>query len=139
MPTGLDEDLVEVENDRVADQLADRLRDLGREGHRAEEGAVRRHRAELQVRLRLRVRLAVAVGGDVAQFAVGLEPIQLGPHRRDLLRRPEFRNRDPTLLLELRDLLGRKPHRRLPIKWYVCRHDTPRSLSSAMASALHLW
>ena len=51
----LEEDLVEMQQHRIADQLGHGLGDLGRERHRAEKVALVIHRAELQVGLYTRM------------------------------------------------------------------------------------
>ena len=66
VPARFPEDLIEMEENRAADQLLDGGDDVGREGHGAEQRAMRRNRAELRIAA-FAMRLAVTLGGDIAQ------------------------------------------------------------------------
>ena len=99
---GLEEHLVQVQDERVAQQGAHRPDHLLRERQRAEERALPIHRAELQVLERLRGGLPIAIRGDVAQEALPLQPLHFGLGLLDL---------GGELRIDVWPLLARSAHR----------------------------
>jgi hypothetical protein len=106
----LEEHLVQVQYQRIAQEGAHRLDDLRRERHGADEGAMAIHRAELQILQRLGGRLPIAIGSDVAQEPLSLQPLHLRP---DGGRLPALKNSgtaNEAVLAELLDLVRVQCH-----------------------------
>src|SRR5207249_1610564 len=98
----------EVQDQRVAQQVAHRPDHLLRERQRAKERALPIHRAELQVVGRLRGRLAVAVGGDVAQEALALQPLHFRADGGGLPSIEERRHGNEAALARYREVLEQR-------------------------------
>ena len=106
----LEEYLIQMQDNRIADELTDRLSHLFCEGHGAEKFAMRIHWAQLQVGRCLRARLSVAIYAHVAQQTFLLEAFQFHAHGCDFPLRPELRHAQPTFFPKLLHLLSRKFH-----------------------------
>ena len=104
------EDLIEMQHDRVVDQLAHGRDRLVGEGHGAVERAMREDRAELQVDLFVRRGNAIASSGDIAQQADRLQTIQLAAHSAYFALGPDFVFGHPAFAAELIDF-ARAEHR----------------------------
>jgi hypothetical protein len=107
---GFEKYMVELMDDRVADQLANDGEDFGVKGQRAEEFALRGDGADLEVLGGFGMGLAVAVGGDVAEEAVAFEALEFPLHRGDFARVEEEGENDVAVGLELVELVGGELH-----------------------------
>ena len=103
---GLEKNLIEVMNNRVANQLAYDVDDLGTKRKRSVELALGCDRTNLEVLGGLGMCLAVAVSGDIAHKSFTLEAFQLGAHGGDLAVVEEMMQDDVAVVTILSELVS---------------------------------
>src|SRR3982751_6485069 len=102
--------LIEMQEDRIANQLSDCLGHFGRKRHRPEEVALIVHWTQLKVFFDLGVRDSIAVSRDIAQQAIPFQARKFSLHRSDFGFVPEIRYSEVSKRSKSLDLLFGKSH-----------------------------